>query len=180
MRIKMLQNISRLSWAWIIFVLLSSTFMRQLFNLAATLTSRTTITYLLWLLFLVIGLAITYLLYYQLRKPLLGSAHNARQYSVSLLSTFLAGLTLAYFLEIPEERIHLIKYGLIGALVYRDLNSRIVTILFGIGIACLDEFFQYLLPYRVGDLRDVLIDTLGIIWGMLLAMYAGKLRLQFK
>lgn len=42
------------------------------------------------------------------------------------------------------------------------------SFLFILAIGILDELFQWWLPTRVGDLRDVFFNTLGGIWGITL------------
>ena len=78
---------------------------------------------------------------------------------------------LSRFLEIPEERIHLVEYAVLGALLVRSFQQlrvrRIMpwTLLICMVVAGLDEGFQWILPWRVGDIRDVAIDTAGGLWG---------------
>jgi len=93
-----------------------------------------------------------------------------------------AGLAVSFLLELPEERIHLAQFGALGVLAccsYRNHNPIIglwlaKPLIFIILIGIADEVFQYFLPDRVGDIRDVLFNTLGGIWGMLL--YLGAVR----
>lgn len=42
-----------------------------------------------------------------------------------------------------------------------------VSLLLGIGYASLDEFHQLFIPGRSGEIRDVCVDTIGIILGVL-------------
>ena len=78
--------------------------------------------------------------------------------------------------SIPSERIHLILFGLIGFLFTKDnLEDRLVKIipfslLFGFFAASVDEMFQLFLPYRVGDIRDVLFGGLGSLWGSIVCI----------
>ncbi|MBU1568493.1 MAG: VanZ family protein [Proteobacteria bacterium] len=70
-----------------------------------------------------------------------------------------------WYLGIPEERLHLLQYGLLTYFFSRMMPDRIQTIpryllvvslvtLVGVG----DEIIQALRPDRVGDVRDVVIN----------------------
>lgn len=89
---------------------------------------------------------------------------------LSVLLLFV-GLGFASILEMAEERIHLIEYALIGIMVSRDLHHKgsctafIVAIFAGSIVGISDELLQWALPYRVGDIRDVMFDTFGALWG---------------
>ncbi len=89
-----------------------------------------------------------------------------RRHILPLLPILLAyGLTL-WILKIPEERFHLLQYGLLTALCARALPDQfgglvryglviLLVTMAGIG----DELIQWLRPNRVGDVRDVLINS---------------------
>ncbi len=90
-----------------------------------------------------------------------------------------AGAVLLFSLQlnIVEERIHLLQYGLIGLLWthaficlptgQKLLWSALAGAIAGLATACLDESIQDLLPYRVGDLRDIGFDFVGCAAGVL-------------
>lgn len=74
----------------------------------------------------------------------------------------------AYTMRIPEERVHLVKYGILGYLVSRDLismegkfGSLAITVFLCVIVSSIDELFQWFLPYRVGDVRDVGFAVVG-------------------
>lgn len=78
----------------------------------------------------------------------------------------------AYFvLGLPEERVHLILFTVLGASLCRDLSASRAglryAILIGVLIGGCDELFQAALPWRVGDLRDAFINAIGVVWGVL-------------
>ncbi len=90
-----------------------------------------------------------------------------------LLLLILAALGLtAVRIELPEERLHFLEYGLLGLLVHHAgtrHGSRLsfplllaITTLAGV----FDEGIQHLLPNRVGDLRDILLNTGGGLAGL--------------
>lgn len=123
--------------------------------------------------FLVVGL-----IFIILARP-----RRLSRFSIYALAGWIAaGLAASFFLELPEERIHLAQFGALGILAccsYRDDNEIIgfwlaLPFLFVFLVGVADEIFQYFLPDRVGDLRDVIINTLGGIWGIIL--YLGAVR----
>ena len=76
-----------------------------------------------------------------------------------------------YQLDIPEERVHFLQYGLLGILVFMTRRSGSwwelgalagFVVLVGIG----DELIQWWLPNRVGDLRDVAMNAGAGVLGL--------------
>ncbi len=74
------------------------------------------------------------------------------------------------------ERFHLIEYGLLGALFYRafrrygDASVLPLTMLAVTLVGTADEFVQWWTPLRVGDARDVLLNTYAGLCGMLFGL----------
>lgn len=73
-------------------------------------------------------------------------------------------------IERPEERLHLVQYGSVTALVFAAVRARflprrrlgmafLVAAVLGSALGWLDEGVQYLLPDRVYELRDVLLNV---------------------
>lgn len=85
--------------------------------------------------------------------------------SFFLLLPFLPFAFLFLKIKLPEEKIHLIEYALLGLLVYKDFfKGRIklyLSILFLLIVASLDEIFQLILPDRIFDYRDIFFNSLG-------------------
>ena len=89
---------------------------------------------------------------------------------ISILSYVFA----LYYLKIPEERVHLIEYGALALLVLKALQfdfkremylySLSFIIVSGVGAA--DEFIQYLLPNRVGDVKDIMLNSFSGLLGL--------------
>jgi hypothetical protein len=71
------------------------------------------------------------------------------------------------------ERFHFVEYGLFTVLCYRlwrgrgDASSWALPLLAGLLVAVLDEWFQWFLPSRVGEVRDVLLDAASCTCGLL-------------
>ena len=77
-------------------------------------------------------------------------------------------------LEISVERVHFVEYGLLTLFVFRALNHNIrdksLYLWSGIAVFCLgflDEGIQYLLPNRVYNTRDVVVNGIAGILGLL-------------
>ena len=78
-------------------------------------------------------------------------------------------------IERPEERIHFLEYGILGFLVFKaigkEIKQIILALIFIILIGSIDEFIQYLLPNRVGDVRDIIMNSIGGIIGLWLGRF---------
>ena len=73
------------------------------------------------------------------------------------------------YVPVAEERIHFILFGLLGYLgitLFGLWKGLLICIIFSVG----DEFFQWLLPDRVGDIRDVIFNIVASSIGIILAM----------
>jgi hypothetical protein len=74
------------------------------------------------------------------------------------------------------ERFHLIEYGLLGALFYRafrrygDASVLPLTMLAVTLVGTLDELVQWWTPLRVGDGRDVVLNSYAGLCGMLFGL----------
>jgi hypothetical protein len=80
-------------------------------------------------------------------------------------------LAILWWMERPEERLHLLEYGVVAALVYFALVERrengrslptspaLMAILITAALGWIDEGIQELLPSRVYDLRDVAFNA---------------------
>lgn len=84
---------------------------------------------------------------------------------ITIASAYIWGLGK---LELSIEKIHFIEYGLLAHLVFRALRHHIrhksVYLCSGMTVFCLgflDEGIQYLLPNRVFELKDVLLNGAG-------------------
>jgi hypothetical protein len=74
------------------------------------------------------------------------------------------------------ERFHFIEYGLVTFLFYRawrprgDLSVILLPVLAGLLVGTFEEWFQWFLPVRVGEMRDVFLNLVAIICGLLFAL----------
>ena len=71
------------------------------------------------------------------------------------------------------ERVHFIEYGLIAVLFYRvwrragDLSTIVLPLLCGFIVGTLDEWLQWFIPYRVGEMHDVFLNLTALACGVL-------------
>ncbi len=74
------------------------------------------------------------------------------------------------------ERFHFIEYGLIALLYYKarrpaaDASLLAVPLLAGIIVGTTEEWLQWFVPSRVGEARDVLLNLVALISGLLFAL----------
>ena len=70
------------------------------------------------------------------------------------------------------ERVHFLEYGLISFLFYRawrarsDVSIVALPIAAGVIVGTLEEWFQWFIPNRVGEARDVLLNLVAIACGL--------------
>jgi VanZ family protein len=70
------------------------------------------------------------------------------------------------------ERVHFLEYGFISLLFYRarrpaaDLSMIALPVASGIIVGTLEEWFQWFIPNRVGEARDVLLNLVAIGCGL--------------
>lgn len=102
---------------------------------------------------------------------------QGRGWKSLVLLVGILGIT-AYLLtsiKYPEERIHFVEYAVLGVLLYFALREKIQgrrvlfcipVVIFFVGLG--DELIQGILPNRVYDFRDVLMNLAGGILGELI------------
>ena len=61
-----------------------------------------------------------------------------------------------------------------------EKNKIIISLLIGFLYACSDEFHQSFVGERSASIRDVLIDTLGVLFGILIVIFVIKLMAKNK
>jgi VanZ family protein len=71
------------------------------------------------------------------------------------------------------ERFHFVEYGIISALFYRawrpagDMTVLVMPLLLALLVGTVEEWLQWFIPARVGELRDVLLNLFAIVCGLL-------------
>lgn len=89
---------------------------------------------------------------------------------------------------IVRKSAHFSIYTLLGIFLMNFTNTfnisrkrkLLICILFGLCYAASDEFHQSFVGGRSSEIRDVCIDTCGVIFGNLIVILAGKIILFFK
>ncbi len=168
-------RISKLTIFIALFIVISAAFMRQLMDFTKLYTGEKGFIILIGLLSLIAGLS--FLIWTLKAKPGL-----IRILGVAIVLTI--GLLFAWQIKIVAERIHILEYGVLGWFVSRDLIAKnrgvkkfkgiIYASLFAAVAGVIDEAFQAVLPYRYWDLRDILFNSLGGIWGISLYLVGIK------
>jgi hypothetical protein len=74
------------------------------------------------------------------------------------------------------ERFHFVEYGVLTWLFYRtwhhraDVTSLVFPVLASFMVGTLDEGFQWLVPARVGELHDVMLNGVAIACGLVFSL----------
>ena len=91
------------------------------------------------------------------------------------IAVLLIGMWFCWQLKIPEEKIHLLEFALLGWLASRDLiksgrkvEGVIFALVFTFAVGILDEAFQAILPYRYFQWCDIGFNSAGGLWGIIL------------
>jgi hypothetical protein len=91
-----------------------------------------------------------------------------------------AGYSAYFRTGIPDadavERFHFVEFGLVTLLFYRayrpvnDLSMFVVPVLAGLIVGTLEEWLQWFIPVRVGEIRDIFLNLAAIVSGLLFSM----------
>ncbi len=116
--------------------------------------------------------------------------HRAPRY-LALVSALALGIAFAAAFRTGNsaidvvEAFHFVEYGLIGCLFYGawrpigDGSVIALPLLAGLLVGTLDEWFQWFVPFRVGEIRDVALNLVAVICGLLFGIALnppGRLR----
>ena len=107
--------------------------------------------------------------------------HKALRYSAILLSILIAaGYSFANARDNAESNVvelfHFLQYGLIAFLFYRawrplgDLSIVLLPTLAGLIVGTVEEWFQWFIPNRVGEMNDVLLNLVAIGTGLIFSV----------
>ena len=101
--------------------------------------------------------------------------YKAKQFLI-IISPLLLLTYLSLSLDGWVERIHFIEYAVLGLLISRAVDVRTLSRIIYTGclitlIGAVDEIIQWFLPNRVGDMRDVLMNTVGGLSGLWLGQF---------
>ena len=136
---------------YIAFIYLTLPLMRPSLNFLYGFLGRQNLGIMVNIVFLIVA---GFLIFSIKNQPL-----NRIFYNILL---FCIAIGLIFMLEIPEERVHFLEYGVLGFFVLKATNEKIfITFIFVALVGAVDEFIQFLLPQRVGELRDVAMNIIG-------------------
>ena len=76
---------------------------------------------------------------------------------------------LGFWDTLLRKSAHFAEYAVLGALLLRALDLRVAALTAGIAYAISDEIHQYFVPGRYASAWDVLLDSGGVLLGVLLA-----------
>lgn len=101
--------------------------------------------------------------------------YKAKQFLL-IISPLLLLTYLSLSLDVWVERIHFVEYAVLGLLICRAFNFRtlheiIYTSCLITLIGAVDEIIQWFLPNRVGDMRDVFMNSVGGLSGLWLGRF---------
>jgi hypothetical protein len=76
----------------------------------------------------------------------------------------------------PTESFHFVEYGLLGCLFYlallpaSDWSILVLPLIAGVATGILDEWFQWFIPIRAGEVRDIVLDAVASLCGVVFAV----------
>jgi hypothetical protein len=97
--------------------------------------------------------------------------HLPRTWSFALAGTALLVVVMTFNMNRPEEKLHLLLFGVWGFLTLR-LFGLGYALLICLSVAGLDEGLQHLVPDRVADWRDVGMNAASAVAGVVLGWAA--------
>ena len=101
--------------------------------------------------------------------------YKAKQFLL-IISPLLLLTYLSLSLDVWVERIHFIEYAVLGLLISRAVDVKTLSGIIYTGclitlIGAVDEIIQWFLPNRVGDMRDVFMNSVGGLSGLWLGRF---------
>ena len=152
-------KLSKITIALGLYIIISASFARQAWDFFGSRFGQNNIQTVFVLLFF---LAAAFLAFYIFRP--------GRGFLKALGSMIVLCFIFIFMsrLEIFVEKIHVFEYGLLGWLALKDLSCKrsspmniFLAFLFVLVVGVIDEGFQRLLPYRVGEVRDIIINVVS-------------------
>jgi hypothetical protein len=161
-----------LACAFSLLIVLASPFMGQLQSLLRS--SVSTRAYVLLLGGIVIGsLAIAVATAFVRNRGNRGRRLGAMAAAIGLGLAYTTIMSTGDATIDAVERVHFIEYGMIAVLFYRvwrragDLSTIVLPLLCGFIVGTLDEWLQWFIPYRVGEMHDVFLNLTALACGVL-------------
>ena len=150
-------------------VILSAPFIQQAFTAASSTWGAH---------FRAVGMAVSVL---PVSIALLVAARRIRDRRFARYLKLVASLAIAAAYILIEalsfaEAFHFVEYGLLAWLFYGAMRTRddgsliVLPLLAGVLVGTLDEWFQWFIPIRAGEARDILLNGVASGCGLLFAM----------
>ena len=122
-----------------------------------------------------LSLALTFSFFIVLSVWIYKKKYKSKQFLL-IISPLLLLSYLSLSLDVWVERIHFVEYAFLGLLISRavnvtNLHSIIFTGCLVTLIGAVDEIIQWFLPNRVGDMRDVFMNSVGGLSGLWLGRF---------
>lgn len=161
------------TWLYAAYIIISASFMRHVVDAVKSVVAERGVTTIIWFLFFVTSVFLVHYVWVHLVK-------SRRYFNMLLLVVLLAGVVYyASTFHIMIERVHLVIFGLLGYSVATDNKKRPWIALLGAWIFCVlivtaDEVFQYFLPYRYCDIRDIAFGATGSAWGIAIQVASSR------
>jgi len=117
--------------------------------------------------------------------------HRPQRYALVAAGTVLAvAYSIWSALGNPEsdvvEHVHFIEYGLVGWLFFRawsplgDGSVLAAALLSALSVGTSQEWFQWFIPARVGEVRDIFLNGVSIVSGLLVSLAVAPLQAPWK
>ena len=154
-------------------IIISSSFTFQIYKFLEVALGKKALTVFIYLfLFLAVVIVFTYAV---------KTGPNIIQFTSLLLSILLTSF-LIISLPFLGEKTHVASYGLLGYLSIKDtagkerniLKALFLAFMFTLVVNISDELFQGWLPYRTGEIRDVITNIFCSFAGFLFYFGLGK------
>mgnify|MGYP001809161909 CR=1 FL=1 len=122
-----------------------------------------------------LSLALTILFFLMLSIWVYKKNYKSQQFFL-VISPLLLLTFLSLNLEVWVERMHFVEYAFLGLLISRavkviNLQGIIYTVFLVTMFGAVDEIIQWFLPNRVGDMRDVFMNSIGGLSGLWLGRF---------
>ena len=122
-----------------------------------------------------LSLALTISFFLMLSVWVYNKEYKVKQFLL-IISPLMLLTYLSLSLDVWVERIHFIEYAFLGILISRAVNvinlqGIIYTGFLVTLIGAVDEIIQWFLPNRVGDMRDVFMNSVGGLSGLWLGRF---------
>ncbi|MEW6102036.1 MAG: VanZ family protein [Candidatus Omnitrophota bacterium] len=150
-----------------IYIVISSLFMQQLWQILEGILGKNLLNILL--------VALSFASTIVVLRIKIKNGQPARK-MILILAVCLVTVVFAWRQPYLQERAHVLEFSLLGWLARRDLDKKetasqkkhLLSLVFVAGTGVLEEAFQKLLPWRVFDIRDIVTDILSGLLGIIL------------